>query len=93
MDQHQVALPVNEQEQIAIQVFVNNKPVILQKRVLSGYEIKAAAITQGVAIQLDFLLYVVHGNGQLDPVSDDEQVHIHEHERFRSVTPDDVSEA
>jgi len=46
MDQHQVALPVNEQEQVAIQVFMNNKPIILQKRVLSGYEIKAAAITQ-----------------------------------------------
>lgn len=93
MDQNQVASSVNEQEQIAIQIFVNNKPVILQKRALSGYEIKAAAITQGVAIQLDFLLYVVHGNGQLDPVRDDEQVHIHEHERFRAVTPDDVSEA
>ena len=93
MDQNQVVSSVNEQEQVAIQAFVNNKPVILQKQVLSGYEIKAAAITQGVAIQLDFLLYVVHENGQLDPVSDDEQVHIHEYERFRAVTPDDVSEA
>ncbi len=93
MDQHQVTFPVNEQEQVAIQVFVNNKPVIFQKRVLSGYEIKAAAITQGVAIQLDFLLYVVHGDGQLDPVGNDEQIHVHQHERFRAVTPDDVSEA
>jgi len=93
MDQHQVTSLVNEQEQVALRVFVNNKPVILQKRVLSGYEIKAAAITQGVTIQLDFLLYIVHGNGQLDPVRDDEQVHIHEHERFRAVTPDDLSEA
>lgn len=93
MDQPQIASPANEQKQVAIQVFVNNKPVTLQREVLSGYDIKAAAITQGVAIQLDFLLYLVHGNGQLDPVRDDEQIHLHEHERFRAVTPDDVSEA
>jgi hypothetical protein len=92
MDQHQVALTLNEQEQVVIKVFVNNKPVNLKQRVISGYEIKKAAINQGVAIQLDFLLYVVHDDGQLKLIKDNEQIHIHELERFRAVTPDDVSE-
>lgn len=93
MEQQQTTAPVSDQAQVAVQVFVNNKPVTLQRRVLSGSDIKAAAISQGVSIQPDFLLYHVKGDGQLEPIRDDEQVHVHEHERFRAVTPDDVSEA
>ena len=93
MEPQQATAPVSDQAQVAVQVFVNNKPVTLQRRVLSGSEIKAAAISQGVVIQSDFLLYQVKGDGQLEPIRDDEQVHVHEHERFRAVTPDDVSEA
>ncbi len=91
MEQQQATLPANEQ--VAVQVFVNKKPVTLRQRVLSGADIKAAAISQGVSIQPDFLLYLVKGDGQLEPIQDDEQVRVHEHERFRAVTPDDVSEA
>lgn len=75
-----------------IDIEVNNRPVILHQRGVTGHDIKAAAIQQGVAIDLDFLLYIVGGHGQLDSVGDDQEVTVHEHERFRAVTPDDVSE-
>lgn len=75
-----------------VDIKVNNKPVVLHRREVTGHDIKVAAIEQDVAIQLDFLLYIVDGNGQLEPVNDNQEVTVHEHERFRAVTPDDVSE-
>ena len=75
-----------------VDIKVNNKPVVLHRREVTGYDIKAAAIEQGVEIQLDFLLFIVEGHGQIEPVNDHQEVTVHEHERFRAVTPDDVSE-
>ncbi len=76
-----------------IDIEVNNRQVVLHRREVTGHDIKVAAIEQGVAIELDFLLYIVGGHGQLEPVNDNQEVTVHEHERFRAVTPDDVSEA
>jgi len=75
-----------------ISIEVNNKRVDLHQREVTGNEIKAAAIQQGVAIEQDFLLYIVRAGGHLDRVQDDEKVTVHEGERFRAITPDDVSE-
>ena len=83
----------DERGKTAVEILVNKKSVALFERTATGSQIKAAAISQGVAIQQDFLLYIVRGNGQLDPVEDGETVHVHPHEQFRAVTPDDVSEA
>ena len=83
----------DEHGKTSIEILVNKKPVTLSERTVTGSQIKAAAISQGVAIQQDFLLYIVRGNGQLDPVADSETIHVHPHEQFRAVTPDDVSEA
>ena len=93
MQTDKVAGLANTDKKIAIDIEVNNKPVVLHQRAVTGHGIKAAAIEQHVAIELDFLLYIVHDQGQLDPVQDDEKVEVHKHERFRAVTPDDVSEA
>ncbi len=76
-----------------VDIEVNNRPVVLHRREVTGHDIKVAAIQQGVAIELDFLLYIVGGHGQLEPVNDNQEVTVHEHEHFRAVTPDDVSEA
>ncbi len=78
-------------EKIVIDIEVNNKQVTLHQREVTGHDIKVAAINQGVAIELDFLLYIIRGQGQLELVKDNEVVSVHEHERFRAVTPDDVS--
>lgn len=93
MDHTQVVGGTDEHAQTTVEIRVNKRPVTLQERTVTGSQIKAAAINQGVAIQQDFLLYVVRGNGQLDPVGDEETVHVHPQEQFRAVTPDDVSEA
>lgn len=77
-----------------IEVRVNNKPVSFPdehgRDEASGAAIKAAAIAQGVNIQSDFALFVERGN-ELDPVADDEVVHLHPNQKFRAVAPDDNS--
>lgn len=93
MDQTQVVSVADQQADTTVTISVNNRPVTLPQHSVTGGEIKAAAIGQGVAIQQDFLLYIVRGDGQLDPVGDDETMHVHPHKQFRAVAPDDVSEA
>ncbi len=93
MNQTQAESVAEQQANITVTVSVNNRPVTLHQHSITGDQIKAAAISQGVAIQQDFLLYIVRGNGQLDPVGDGETVHVHPHEQFRAVAPDDVSQA
>lgn len=77
-----------------IEVTVNNKPVQLTveqgKPEMTGREIKAAAIAQGVNIRADFMLFVLKGQ-EFEPVDDDETVVVHEKLQFRAVTPDDNS--
>jgi Multiubiquitin len=75
-----------------IEIEVNKKRVDIHQREVTGNEIKAAAIQQGVSIEQDFLLYIVLEGGHLDRVQDDEKVTVREGERFRAITPDDVSE-
>ena len=93
METQQAIGTASPEVKTTIDIEVNSRQVVLHQREVTGYDIKVAAIGQGVAIQLDFLLYIVDGHGQLDPVNDNQEVTVHEHERFRAVTPDDVSEA
>ncbi len=39
-----------------VTVKVNNKPVVISRRRVTGLQIKEAAIAQGVEIELDFIL-------------------------------------
>jgi hypothetical protein len=93
MDIQQATGMTNPEVKATISIEVNNRPVVLHRREITGHDIKVAAIQQGVPIELDFLLYIVDGHEQLEPVNDNEEVAVHKHERFRAVAPDDVSEA
>ena len=73
-----------------IRVTVNNQPVDLPEREVTGREIKQEAIDQGVQIQLDFPLSVKHG-ARYVPVGDDKPIRVREGEKFLAVAPDDNS--
>lgn len=66
-------------------VFVNNREVVLPDEEDTGAEIKTAA-----QIPLDFHLYIEHGSN-LDPVDNNERIKVHQKERFRAVSGQDVS--
>lgn len=74
-----------------ITVSVNRQPVTFSAHKATGAEIKATAIAQGVAIQVDFALFRENPGGPLKPVADDELVRLHEGEAFRATAPDDNS--
>jgi hypothetical protein len=74
-----------------VTITVNNHPVEVADKLLTGVEIKEAAIAQGVSIQLDFLLSEQLPNGQAQIVGDTDQVKIHEHSKFTAVAGDDNS--
>jgi hypothetical protein len=77
-----------------IEIEVNTRPVTFPdergRDEVSGSEIKAAAIAQGVAIRLDFPLFQVK-NKKLVLVEDNERVRIRNGMQFRAVAPDDNS--
>ncbi len=77
-----------------IEIELNNRPVSFPdergRDEATGAEIKAAAIAQGVAIQPTFPLFRVQGN-RLEPVGDDQSVHVRQGAKFRAVAPDDNS--
>jgi hypothetical protein len=77
-----------------LEIELNNRPVSLPdepgRDETTGTEIKAAAIDQGVAIRADFPLFVVQGH-KLEPVADDDTIHVHRGQKFRAVAPDDNS--
>lgn len=71
-------------------VRVNNQPVRFSLREVTGSQIKAEAIRQGVQIQESFALFKVNKH-ELKPIGDSEHVHLGEHDEFRAVAPDDNS--
>jgi hypothetical protein len=74
-----------------VTVLVNEKPVEFHEKKATGAEIKAAAITQGVAIQPDFSLFAVKGHNKLVQIGDIEEVTLNDHDKFVAVAPDDNS--
>jgi hypothetical protein len=72
-------------------ISVNEQPVEFDIRTETGAEIKAAAISQGVHIQLNFVLQEELPNGTSRIVGDNDKVHLHEHLRFTAIAPDDNS--
>ena len=77
-------------EQQAVKVQVNGRDVVLAEKKTTGHAIKDAAIKQGVAITIDFNLFRIEGNSQ-HPVGDNQDITVHNDERFRAVAPDDNS--
>jgi hypothetical protein len=74
-----------------ITVTVNEQQVTLASRTVTGAEIKAAAIAQGVAIQPNFVLQEELPNGTSRIVGDADEVHWRAHLRFTAIAPDDNS--
>lgn len=74
-----------------VTVEVNGNPVVLDAKVMTGLEIKQAAIAQQVQIQPDFVLQLERPNGEYDPIGDNEEVHVHKGMNFNAIAPDDNS--
>jgi hypothetical protein len=74
-----------------IVISVNEQPVKLQAHSLTGAEIKAAAIAQGVLIQPNFVLQEELPNGTSKIVGDNDRVRLRQHLRFTAIAPDDNS--
>ncbi len=71
-------------------IHVNEQPVRVPHRV-TGLEVKEAAIAQGVAIQVDFVLSEELPNRRTKIIGDQDVVEVNEHSRFVAVAPDDNS--
>ena len=65
-----------------ITILVNNRPVVLETRKVTGAEIKAAA-----GVPADFKLYDPQGH----EISNEEHVEIRRDERFTAISGQDVS--
>jgi Multiubiquitin len=78
-------------ERRTITITVNEHPVQVTERELTGREIKQAAIDQGVTIGLDFVLYEHLGQHRTRIVGDDEPVPVHPGSRFDALANDDNS--
>ena len=74
-----------------ITVSVNEQQVTLPSRTVTGSQVKATAITQGVAIQPNFVLQEELPNGTSRIVGDNDEVHWRAHLRFTAIAPDDNS--
>lgn len=74
-----------------VTVEVNSRPVVLTEKKMTGAEIKAAAIAQGVQLQNDFVLQLERPNGEFDTIGDTDEVHIRKGLSFTAIAPDDNS--
>jgi hypothetical protein len=74
-----------------VTITVNTKPVMVTGSRVTGLEIKDAAIAQGLAIQLDFLLSEELPSGESRIVGDADVVAVNKHSTFTAVAGDDNS--
>lgn len=83
---HQKDHPAKE-----VEVKVNKKSVTMTMGKHTGYEIKQAAIEQGVKIDLNFVLSVITGHKRTAIITDDKEIQIHKGLCFTAVADDDNS--
>jgi Multiubiquitin len=74
-----------------VTVHVNERPVRLPSRRVTGLEVKEQAISQGVPIQLDFILVEELEGGRTRTIGDGDQVHVTDRTRFLANDGDDNS--
>lgn len=74
-----------------VKITVNKRPVRLDDDDVTGLEIKQAAIEQGVAIQLDFVLSLHLRDGGTRIIGDADRIEVDERSRFTAVAGDDNS--
>lgn len=75
----------------AVQVVVNNTSVALPDHQTTGYAIKQAAISHGVAIELSFQLSVKRGQHQTQIIGDTDPITVRDGLEFIAVAGDDNS--
>ena len=76
---------------LEIEIFINEKPVKLRRGVRTGLEIKQAAIDEGVAIQLDFILSIETGPSQTRIIGDRDRIRVKPGQRYIAIADDDNS--
>ncbi|WP_136626160.1 multiubiquitin domain-containing protein [Bradyrhizobium macuxiense] len=74
-----------------VTVLVNEKRVVFDEERQTGMSIKQTAIAQGVAIELDFVLSIERGGGKTELIGDDDDVKLHDGDRFLAIPNDDNS--
>lgn len=74
-----------------VDVHVNERPVELPDRSVTGAQIKQAAIAQGVPIQPDFVLVEELGHGRTKVIGDEDTVRVNKQSRFLANDGDDNS--
>ena len=74
-----------------IEATVNEKPVVLQGAKQTGESVKKAAVEQGVHIKEDFVLSIELGSGKTKLVGDDDEIEVHDGQRFLAIENDDNS--
>ena len=73
------------------EISVNKKPVSLTEPIVTGLEIKQAAIDQGVSIDLTFRMVRVEADGKRPPVNNADKVDVREFKTFIAIASDDNS--
>ena len=74
-----------------VKIMVNKQAVRLDDDDVTGLMIKQAAIEQGVAIQLDFVLSLHLRDGGTRIIGDADRIEVDERSRFTAVAGDDNS--
>jgi hypothetical protein len=74
-----------------VTIEVNGREVVVSDREVTGVEIKQAAISGGVAIQLNFVLQLELANGTSKVIGDNVTIRVHPHMSFTAIAPDDNS--
>lgn len=74
-----------------IEIFVNEKAVLIRRGLRTGLEVKQAAMEQGVAIQLDFVLSLERASGQTKIIGDADTIRVRPGQNFIAIADDDNS--
>lgn len=74
-----------------VEIFVNERPVQMEGHAATGLQVKEAAISSGVQIQLDFVLSEELEHRHTRVIGDTDIVHLRPGLRFVAVAPDDNS--
>jgi hypothetical protein len=74
-----------------VEIFVNEKPVKIERGERTGLEIKQAAISQGVQIQLDFVLSLEKRRGETQIIGDQDIVKVRKGQNYVAIADDDNS--
>lgn len=74
-----------------VTVHVNERPVWLDRRTVTGLDVKEAAIAQGLPIELDFILVEELGDDRTRNIGNSDIVHVTDRTLFLANSGDDNS--